>query len=99
MIEVGNVLRVHEDDSVVIAASPLTKGTVIADQNEQITLLSDIPMGHKIATRDIKKGRMSFAMAIPLDTLSKISAQATMFTPIMLRPIFLMWLHMNTSPT
>lgn len=56
MIEVGNVLRVHEDDSVVIAASPLTKGTVIADQNEQITLLSDIPMGHKIATRDIKKG-------------------------------------------
>jgi len=56
MIRVGNVLRVHENDNVVIAASPLSKGTVIEDQNQKITLLSDIPMGHKIATRDIKAG-------------------------------------------
>lgn len=53
---VGNVLRVHENDNVVIAVSLLDKGTIVKDQDQQITLLSDIPMGHKIATRDIKAG-------------------------------------------
>lgn len=56
MIILGNVLRVHESDNVVIAVSQLAKGTVIEDQNQQITLLADVPMGHKIATKDIKAG-------------------------------------------
>ncbi|HQA07490.1 MAG TPA: altronate dehydratase family protein [Syntrophomonadaceae bacterium] len=56
MIRVGNVLRVHANDNVVIAASSLKKGAIIEDQNQKITLLSDIPMGHKIATCDIKAG-------------------------------------------
>lgn len=52
----ANVLRVNQDDNVVIAVSLLPKGTVVEDQGKEITLLSDIPMGHKIATRAIKNG-------------------------------------------
>lgn len=51
-----NVLRVHEEDNVVIAVSLLPQGTTVEDQGQQITLLSDIPMGHKIATKNIKAG-------------------------------------------
>ena len=51
-----DVLRVHEEDNVVIAVSQLTKGTTVEDHGQKITLLSDIPMGHKIATKYIKTG-------------------------------------------
>jgi altronate hydrolase len=66
MIEVGNVLRVHDDDNVVIAISPLEKGTIIKDRDEEITLLSDIPMGHKIAALDIKAGENVFRYGNPI---------------------------------
>lgn len=51
-----DVLRVHEDDNVIIAVKALEKGSTIKDGSQEITLLSDIPMGHKIAIRDIKSG-------------------------------------------
>ncbi len=51
-----DVLRVHDDDNVVIAVSLLNQGATVQDQGQEITLLSDVPMGHKIATRAIKNG-------------------------------------------
>ena len=51
---------IHEKDNVATALEPLRSGTEVSvgvgGHIEKITLLSDIPMGHKFASRDIEKG-------------------------------------------
>ena len=48
------VIRLHPADNVVVAASRVPQGAVIAE--ERITAAESIPSGHKLATRFIKKG-------------------------------------------
>lgn len=43
--------KINEKDNVAVALENLSKGEII----DNITLLDDIPMGHKIALEDIKK--------------------------------------------
>lgn len=52
----AKVLRINNEDNVVIAAEEIKKGTIINDGNQDIEVLEDIPVGHKIATQDIPKG-------------------------------------------
>ena len=51
---------IHEKDNVATALESLKAGTEVSvgveGRSEKITLLSDIPMGHKFALRDIGKG-------------------------------------------
>ena len=49
----GPVIRLHEADNVVIARSNVEIGTKLGDG---LTCRSQVPSGHKIATRAIKKG-------------------------------------------
>ena len=49
----GPVIRLHEADNVVIARSNVEIGTKLGDG---LTCRSQVPSGHKIATRSIKKG-------------------------------------------
>jgi altronate hydrolase len=47
-------LRLSPHDDVVIAAKPIKKGSVI--EGENVTAAMDIPPGHKMAVRAVKKG-------------------------------------------
>ena len=51
---------IHEKDNVAIALQPLRAGTKVSVEVqgliEEIKLLSDIPMGHKFALRDMEEG-------------------------------------------
>ena len=47
-------IRLENEDNVVIARHDLSKGLYI--EEEDLTLLEDIPAGYKCATTDIKKG-------------------------------------------
>ena len=49
----GPVIRLHEADNVVIARANVEIGTKLGDG---LTCRSQVPSGHKIATRAIKKG-------------------------------------------
>ncbi|MDY3282780.1 UxaA family hydrolase [Dysosmobacter sp.] len=49
-----HVIRLEPEDNVVIARHPLEKGLYLED--EDITVLEEIPAGYKCAARDIKKG-------------------------------------------
>ena len=53
---------IHEKDNVAIALQPLGAGTKVfvevQGRIEKIKLLSDIPMGHKFALRDIEDGEV-----------------------------------------
>ncbi len=49
-------IRLHNDDSVVIAKVPLQPGTVLDTGSSRIPLHQFVPSGHKIATESIHKG-------------------------------------------
>ena len=40
---------------LLLQREKIAKGTIIEDGGAKIEVLEDIPVGHKIATRDIKK--------------------------------------------
>jgi altronate dehydratase small subunit len=54
------IIVINERDNVATALETLSAGAEVSVEVqghiEKITLLSDIPMGHKLALRDIEKG-------------------------------------------
>lgn len=50
-------IRIHPKDSVAVALSPLKEGVLIElEDGTQVTLIEDIPQGHKFALKDIEAG-------------------------------------------
>ena len=60
MKEKTKAIVIDEKDNVATALEPLNAGAVVAvkvqGRIEKIGLLSDIPMGHKFALRDMEEG-------------------------------------------
>ena len=56
----STAIMINEKDNVATALSPLKAGTEVSvevrGRAEKTKLLSDIPMGHKFALKDIEKG-------------------------------------------
>ena len=72
------IVVINEKDNVATALEMLRAGTeVSADVQgrvEKIRVLSDIPMGHKLALRDIEKGESVIKYGEPIgQSTSKIS--------------------------
>ena len=44
-----NILKINPADNVVVAIQPQSAGAVIEVDGKQITVLEDVPAGHKIA--------------------------------------------------
>ncbi|GIW75682.1 MAG: altronate hydrolase [Phycisphaerae bacterium] len=55
-------LQIHPLDNVVVALRPLRAGETVG----QIVLKNDIPLGHKIASRDIKMGEPVIKYGYPI---------------------------------
>ncbi|CAM3781724.1 hypothetical protein ALPO108162_05490 [Alicyclobacillus pomorum] len=51
------VLQNHPDDNVAVALVPLVKGEAFDVAGKTITVLEDIPRGHKVALAEILKGQ------------------------------------------
>ncbi|HIR44024.1 MAG TPA: altronate dehydratase [Candidatus Ventrisoma faecale] len=49
-------VKINKEDKVAVALKPLLKGAAIEVDGEQVTLLEDIPQGHKFALCAIKAG-------------------------------------------
>ena len=49
-------VRIHPDDDVAVAVRPLTAGTVVEVEGARVTLVDDVPAGHKIALRPLHVG-------------------------------------------
>lgn len=62
-MEIKLALKVNDKDNVAtIFANGITDGTEVEIRDkkgnaETVTVIGDVPYGHKIAVRDIKKGR------------------------------------------
>ncbi len=61
-------IKIHSVDNVAVALKPLASGTVLTVDGNPITLLEDIPQGHKFALTDIsvESGVIKYGNAIGL---------------------------------
>ena len=50
------VIKVHSDDNVAVAVIALSKGFKLPSTFGDITLVEDVPAGHKIALADLPVG-------------------------------------------
>lgn len=50
------IIRLHDEDNVVIAADSLPPGEIVTDRGVAITVREGIPYGHKVSTTSIAKG-------------------------------------------
>ncbi len=72
------IIVINESDNVATALEALSAGAKVSVEVqghiERITLLTDIPMGHKLALRDIEKGESVIKYGEPIgQSTSKIS--------------------------
>ncbi|HBO36392.1 MAG TPA: altronate hydrolase [Sphaerochaeta sp.] len=61
-----SVLKVHPDDSVAVAIRPLAKGDVVDVAGLKISLMTDIPSGHKFALKAIVQGEKVIKYGAPI---------------------------------
>lgn len=50
------IIKIHQNDSVAVALEPLSKDSKINVNGQMVTLIEDVPQGHKFAIKDIKEG-------------------------------------------
>ena len=74
----ARIIVIDKKDNVATALEPMKKGAEVSEEiqgsPEKIRLLSDIPLGHKLALRDIKKGDFVIKYGEPIgQSLTKIT--------------------------
>lgn len=62
----NELVRITPQDMVAVALRPLTAGEPVSYGEGDIAPLSDIPMGHKVALRDIAKGEAVIKYGFPI---------------------------------
>lgn len=59
-------LKINPDDNVVVAIQDLSKGTLIKVDGAEVTLLEDVPAGHKVALKDFAEGENVVKYGYPI---------------------------------
>jgi altronate hydrolase len=68
-------IRISPNDTVAVALRPLCAGSVITVQGQNISLLEDIPQGHKFALKDIPEGQPVIKYSAPIGIAVKTIRQ------------------------
>ncbi len=70
----SKLIKINGQDNVAVAISALTKGDVISLDGKTFTLVTDVPAGHKVAIKDIKRGEKIIKYGFPIgETKENIS--------------------------
>lgn len=59
-------LRINPADNVIVALQPLAQGMCIDVDGEPLTLLTDVPAGHKCALTDLAEGEQVIKYGFPI---------------------------------
>ena len=62
----NEMVRITPRDMVAVALKPLKAGTRVSLGDAEVTLREDLPMGHKAALRDIRKGEAVIKYGYPI---------------------------------
>lgn len=61
-----SILKINPDDNVVVAIQEQKAGAVITVDGKKITVLEDVPAGHKIAIKDLAEGENVIKYGFPI---------------------------------
>lgn len=64
------VLRLHPDDDVVIVLSALAPGDAVDLGEATVAIVEDLPVGFKMAARDLARGARVRRYGMPIGTLT-----------------------------
>jgi len=59
-------LKINPADNVFVAIQPLSAGTKINVEGEEVTLITDVPAGHKCALKDFAEGENVIKYGFPI---------------------------------
>ena len=62
----SSTIRINPADTVIVCLRPMHQGEIIEVDHQQITLLEDVPMGHKVLIRDTQKGEDIIKYGYPI---------------------------------
>ena len=62
----NKLVQITPRDMVAVALQPLSAGETVRFGAGEVTLLSDLPMGHKVALRDIRQGEPVIKYGFPI---------------------------------
>jgi altronate dehydratase len=65
------LLRLHADDNVLTVISPLAVGDEINVAGTKVGVEKALPMGHKVAARDIAAGEKIIKYGVPIGSASR----------------------------
>lgn len=65
------LVRIHEQDNVVVIARSLPKGTALRIDGKEIVLKEALGLGHKLAAREISKGEKVLKYGLPIGTATR----------------------------
>ena len=60
------VLKISAGDSVAVALTALEAGKTLDVEGQQVTLITDVPAGHKFALKEIKAGEPIIKYGFPI---------------------------------
>ena len=80
----NKLVRITDQDMVAVALAPLAAGEAVSWGAGEIAPLTDIPMGHKVALRDIAKGEAVIKYGYPIGSATEdIPAGGHVHTPVL----------------
>ena len=59
-------IKINPADNVFVALVPLTKGTTLNVEGDEVTLITDVPAGHKCALKDFAEGENIIKYGFPI---------------------------------
>ena len=62
----SSTIRINPDDTVIVCLRPMHQGETIEVDHQQITLLEDVPVGHKVLIHDTQKGEDIIKYGYPI---------------------------------
>ena len=66
MTDTRRLLRLAAEDNVLIVATPLRAGEVVAGPDGALTIAVDVELGHKVAARNIATGEKVVRFSMPI---------------------------------
>ena len=76
----NEMVRITARDMVAVALKPLKAGEIVSCGDEDITLAEDLPMGHKAALREIRKGEAVYKYGEVMGVVLSSGAKALFYT-------------------
>jgi (2R)-sulfolactate sulfo-lyase subunit alpha len=71
----GPFILLHPDDNVLVCRQHAPAGETIALDGDTVVLPSDIPVGHKIARRDLRTGEKIIKYGAPIGSMKTDAAR------------------------